>query len=345
MLFARRNSGARGALAGMAAIVLAHAAAASASLHSSAWTANAPTGHRLEWIAALSNHSKLSVPDGELLAPLLVPRVAGTPGNAKVRAFIADHFRKLGWAVQLDNFTDATPPAGATVEFANVIATKAPGAKKRLVLAAHYDSKYFPPPDEDKFIGATDSAVPCAILLDLAATLNDLLDARAVDRTLQMIFFDGEEAFVEHLAAKWGSTFVAPDDSAQFGSDSLLDSIEVFVLLDLLGARSPSILNMQPLTTHYYQALNETELSLAAAGLLATHVSATGNVTTAGVADRRIGGKKYEPCFKIGSPISIEDDHVPFANKGVSVVHIINFPFPPEWHKLTVSNDFFLAHL
>lgn len=59
-------------------------------------------------------------------------------------------------------------------------------------------------------MGATDSAVPCSIMLDVAEALNPLLDKRAAaleagsqkedenpaaHTTLQLIFFDGEEAF------------------------------------------------------------------------------------------------------------------------------------------------------
>ena len=59
-------------------------------------------------------------------------------------------------------------------------------------------------------MGATDSAAPCAMLLDLAEALNPMLDARmrrmehgeaddeeeeAAESTLQLVFFDGEEAF------------------------------------------------------------------------------------------------------------------------------------------------------
>lgn len=59
--------------------------------------------------------------------------------------------------------------------------------------------------DVAKFVGATDSAAPCAILLDVAETLNGPLDRRDAnedleddgdeDTTLQLVFFDGEEAF------------------------------------------------------------------------------------------------------------------------------------------------------
>lgn len=56
------------------------------------------------------------------------------------------------------------------VEFTNIVATLDQTATRRLVFACHYDSK-----DLKNFIGATDSAVPCAILLDLAINLRDKL--------------------------------------------------------------------------------------------------------------------------------------------------------------------------
>ncbi|CAM4619431.1 unnamed protein product [Lepidochelys kempii] len=50
------------------------------------------------------------------------------------------------------------------------------------------------------FLGATDSAVPCAILLELATALDvELLKAKeqGSEVTLQLLFLDGEEAFRE----------------------------------------------------------------------------------------------------------------------------------------------------
>lgn len=133
-------------------------------------------------------------PEGDLLKPFLVPRVSGTPGNERVRKHIIDYFQTLGWHVELDSFNDTTPYG--VKHFTNVIVTKNPHAPGRLVLSAHFDSKYFADFD---FIGATDSAAPCAILLDVASALNSHLEtpaAQEASNTLQMIFFDGEEAFV-----------------------------------------------------------------------------------------------------------------------------------------------------
>ncbi|CAF3996446.1 unnamed protein product, partial [Rotaria sp. Silwood1] len=85
------------------------------------------------------------------------------------------------------------------VEFTNIIATLDSTATRRLVLACHYDSKKL-----SNFVGATDSAVPCAVLLDLAISLkkqlNDLKKNKG-NPTLQLLFFDGEEAFID-----WTST-------------------------------------------------------------------------------------------------------------------------------------------
>ena len=77
---------------------------------------------------------------------------------------------KYGWPVEEDTFTEKTPLGRK--HFTNIIATQNPKATRRLVLACHYDSKYF---ENFVFIGATDSAVPCAMLLDVARHLNTSL--------------------------------------------------------------------------------------------------------------------------------------------------------------------------
>lgn len=79
-----------------------------------------------------------------------------------------------------------------------------------------------------QFLGATDSAAPCAMLLDLAQALTPALRTRqtrladvseddddedereAAQTTLQIIFFDGEEAFHDWTATDsiYGSRYV-----------------------------------------------------------------------------------------------------------------------------------------
>ena len=69
----------------------------------------------------------------------------------------------------MDDF-DRDTPIGRK-HFTNIVATLNPNAKERLVLAAHYDSKLFDPVNGEYFVAATDSAVPCAMMIELARTL------------------------------------------------------------------------------------------------------------------------------------------------------------------------------
>ncbi|XP_037675790.1 glutaminyl-peptide cyclotransferase-like protein isoform X2 [Choloepus didactylus] len=105
------------------------------------------------------------------LRPLLVVRTPGSPGNLQVRKFLEASLLALtaDWQVELDPFTASTPLG--PMNFGNVVATLDPGAARHLTLACHYDSKLFPS-ELAPFVGATDSAVPCALLLELAQALD-----------------------------------------------------------------------------------------------------------------------------------------------------------------------------
>jgi glutaminyl-peptide cyclotransferase len=112
------------------------------------------------------------------LPGILKVRVPGTNGNTEVREFIESQLRVLNdWTVEIDDFNDSTPIG--TRRFVNIVATLNPLARKRLVLAAHYDSKLIRADSTSgEFVGATDSAVPCAMLLDVAFSLQTLLRQR-----------------------------------------------------------------------------------------------------------------------------------------------------------------------
>jgi glutaminyl-peptide cyclotransferase len=146
---------------------------------------------------------------GSLLAPILVPRVSGTKGNVDVRQHFLDFFKSQlpEWRIELHNSTSTTPVSkGKEVPFVNIIATRDPpgsleGEVSRLALVAHYDSKYTP----KGFIGATDSAAPCAMMLHVARSIDAALTKKwaAADgddfdvehKGVQILLLDGEEAF------------------------------------------------------------------------------------------------------------------------------------------------------
>ena len=86
------------------------------------------------------------------------------------------------------------------------------------------------------------------------------------DLTLQFIFFDGEEAFrawtstdslygSRHLARKWQRERF----QHQGVSGSQLDRIDVFMLLDLLGAKNPRVTASRRSTGPWFERLMEAE--------------------------------------------------------------------------------------
>ena len=76
----------------------------------------------------------------------------------------------LGWSIEEDSFQQNT--VMGRIRFTNIIATLDPNAPRRMVIACHYDSKVTP----QGFLGATDSAAPCAQMINLAKTLQSELN-------------------------------------------------------------------------------------------------------------------------------------------------------------------------
>lgn len=250
------------------------------------------------------------------LDTILIPRTVGSEGSRKVREHIKGQMKKLGWSVEEHSFTDRTPLGNK--EFKNVIATLNPQAPRRMVIACHYDSKIDPP----GFLAATDSAVPCAMMLNLAQTLKEELRAQKSSNqelTLQFLFLDGEEAFVRWTSTDsiYGARRLAADlEKTTYNSGGVtgshLDRIDIFVLLDLLGATGMTLSKLEKSTGDWYDNLVRIEKSLKQRNYI-----------------------KGPNIFNSGFlPAGIEDDHIPFKRRGVPILHLIAYPFPKEWHKI-----------
>lgn len=261
----------------------------------------------------------------QALEQLLVERVVGTPGHEAVKNYIIDQMKALGWTVDLDEFDDTAPIVGKQ-RFTNIIASVNPDAERNLVLACHYDSKYFP---GQKFIGATDSAVPCAMLLSIAASLSPLLDTfkDKKELNLQFIFFDGEEAF--HSWSATDSLYGARHLAERWEKEDRLKRMDVLVLLDLLGTPEPNFYSYFAETENWYVQLLSAEQRLNELGHLE-------NYSTSSVSPKQRTIAYFKPH---SFTANIEDDHIPFLYRGVPVLHIIPSPFPDVWHKLEDNGD------
>lgn len=288
---------------------------------------------------------------GALLAPILIPRVPGTPGSIKVLNHFADFWHQSLplWNVSYQNSTSTTPTSkGKEIPFRNFIATRDPpwaqqGDVARLTLVAHYDSLSVP----DGFIGAIDSAAPCAMIMHAVRSIDDALtrkwskmqaegladDGMGDNRGIQVLLLDGEEAFLAWTSTDsvYGARSLAEDwETTQHPMmstySSPLQAIELFVLLDLLGASDTDIPSYFKTTHWAYQKMADVETRLRKLDLLKSKPRSKAFLTEATKrdSDRWLGGH-------------IGDDHTPFMSRGVDILHLIPSRFPDVWH--TIKDD------
>ncbi|KAJ9155276.1 Peptide hydrolase [Pleurostoma richardsiae] len=287
--------------------------------------------------------------NGKLLAPILIPRVPGTPGQAKAQEHFVNFFRTElpKWTIEWQNSTSKTPATGDKVlPFANLIFRREPpwvkpGQANLLTLVAHYDSKFKP----DGFIGAIDSAVPCAVLMHVARSidryltqmhdemveLGELGGTPPMDMGVQILLLDGEEAFLSwtntdslygsrSLAEEWENTPHPPLSNFH----NQLNQISMFVLLDLLGSTNPKIPSYFQTTHWAYRGMANVEERMRKLGLLES------TPAEAFLPDAAKLATQFGRGF-------IQDDHVPFMARGVPILHVIPSSFPHVWH--TIDDD------
>jgi glutaminyl-peptide cyclotransferase len=157
------------------------------------------------------------------------PRVAGTPGAARARAYITGEVKKLGVKVDVRAF-DAETPHGR-LQLANVVAV-VPGRRSDVILlGGHYDTKYFA---DFRFVGANDGGSSAALLIELTRRLA----ATPREYTYWLVWFDGEEARVSWTATDslYGSRRLA----AELSREGRLP--RAMLLVDMIGDRDLGIL-------------------------------------------------------------------------------------------------------
>jgi glutaminyl-peptide cyclotransferase len=219
------------------------------------------------------------------------PRPSGSPAIEQTRGYLTKQLEAAGIAVVRQEF-DARTPMGQ-IHMVNLIAT-IPGARKdRIAIAGHYDTKLF---REFRFVGANDGGSSTALLVELARALK----ARQNAFTIEVIFFDGEEATLPVWAGTdhtYGSQYYV--DTAK--RDGTLSSLKALVLVDMIAERSPRFVRESKSTPWLTDAVWSTA--------------------------RRLG---YGANF-VDESVPIEDDHIPFLQAGVPATDIIDLDYP-AWH-------------
>jgi hypothetical protein len=161
------------------------------------------------------------------------PRVPGSPAQAQCADWLIAQLERFGAEVHVQR-TTITMPDGKKVPCYNIMGQYNPSATRRLLLAAHWDTRPYADQDvrdTDKPIdGANDGASGVGVLLEIARQLMKKSPEAGVD----IIFFDVEDSGVNGVEDSYclGSQYWAkqphpPGYKADKG-----------ILLDMVGAKN-----------------------------------------------------------------------------------------------------------
>ena len=227
-------------------------------------------------------------------------RVPGSDGHRACLAYIDEHLRTYCPDVRHQSFRHDLGYGAVTLT--NVIASFSPRQGDRICLAAHWDTRHVADRDPDPanrstpIIGANDGASGTAVLLEIARILSKNPPGVGID----LLFFDGEDSGTEGEPTSFciGSQHFAatcPSYRPRYG-----------ILLDMIGDRDLVITRERYSQRHCPDLMDRIWRTAEKMGVTA-FVDKPGPV--------------------------MYDDHIPFLERGISFVDIIDFDYP-YWHTL-----------
>ncbi len=126
-------------------------------------------------------------------------RVPGTPAHAKTAAWYIQKFRSYGFEVTEQDFKPVNY-LGKVILAKNIIASYNPAATKRILLAAHWDSRPIADKDDENksqpIAGANDGASGVAALLEIARQIHSTGQKPLIG--IDIILFDAEDMGAPH---------------------------------------------------------------------------------------------------------------------------------------------------
>jgi hypothetical protein len=233
-------------------------------------------------------------------------RYPGSPGHRDLQRYITDKLQEYGANTSLQPF-EAVLTTGDTLHLVNIIGNYNMKAPKRVMLAAHYDTRPYAdrdpdPANRDKpILGANDGASGVAVLLEVARLLGQSDPPVGVD----IVLFDGEDYGREGVAVDFclGSSHFARRlkgyrPSAAIVIDMVGDSDLEIPMEGYSRAASPALLGQ------IYDIAEE-------------------------LGYEQFSRRKYG---------AIVDDHLPLIQAGINAVDLIDFEYE-YWHTLEDTPD------
>lgn len=233
-------------------------------------------------------------------------RYPGSPEHKTLQRYLTGKLQDFGANVSLQPF-DAVLTTGDTLHLINIIGNYNMRASKRIMLAAHYDTRPYAdrdpdPANRDKpILGANDGASGVAVLLEIARLLGQNESPVGVD----IVLFDGED---------YGRDGVAIDfclGSAHFAKRLRGYNPAAAIVIDMIGDR-----DLEILMEGYSRA--------ASPALLGELFD--------------IAGELGFEQFRRKNMGAIIDDHLPLIQAGVNAVDLIDFDYD-YWHTIEDTPD------
>jgi len=227
------------------------------------------------------------------------PRTPGSVASERCREYLFEQLAQYTAYVGAQSFTLRDPYGPDSLRLVNVLAHFYRERAKRVLLAAHYDSR--PRADRDSGAareravpGANDGASGVAVLLDVARVLSAWDPGVGVD----LVFFDGEDYGQE-----------SDHDYYLLGSRHFVQTMGTYrpyamLLLDMVGDADLRIPMEEYSRT---EAPRLTQLVFDVADSL------------------------QAPGFVREDGEAVFDDHVPFLARGIPAIDLIDFEYP-AWH-------------
>jgi Zn-dependent M28 family amino/carboxypeptidase len=223
------------------------------------------------------------------------PRWPTSQGHAQAEVFLRNHFQHD--QLEEDAFTANTPIG--PVPMRNFI-VRYPGKKDGvIVLATHYETNYWL--KNINFVGANDGGATTGLLMAIADQLRaQTAGGKKLDGySVWLLFDDGEES-IESTWTDSDSLYGTRHLAAKWGRDGTLGKIKAFILADMIGDKN-LVIQRESRSADWLVALVRQAV-------------------------KKFGYEKY--FFK--QEMQIEDDHLPFVQRGVPSIDIIDLNYGPN---------------
>ena len=232
------------------------------------------------------------------------PRNPGSVGHLRCLQYLVNTLRGFADSVQTQPFVHIN--GNSRMPMANIVATFRPTETRRVVLAAHWDTRPFADQDPHPTLrntpipGADDGASGVAVLLEIARVCRSV----GAPVGLDLVLFDGED---------FGHTFDQMFLGARYFAQHLPIGRPAFaVLIDMIGQRGlaiPPDMNSVKRAPSVVQRVWQAAASLG-----------------------------YAQQFPTTPKYALVDDHLPLLDAGIPAIDVIDFDYP-FWHTMADAPD------